>query len=244
MKKLLSCLVLSCFLFLPAVLHAEDFGGGMSDLGSTTARPPIASDAEVAMIYWQLARKTPNFDAMAKASDAYKKAGQFERDSVLSAQKADIQNVFDNINFSKPTVVRLAVNISKYSEKNRGFAITNMEDQTFFKYSFAGENYAIVPRGLMDHQFLGPIPDDTFVYKIGSYQKSEHNNFHLMIYLKPDFADPPDSMTEVDGQKFHVISGQVSHVALYNAGETQQLWGDNSVDFNKEQQDQLMNLKQ
>jgi hypothetical protein len=244
MKKLLSCLIVASFLMLPAALRAEDFSGGASDLGSTSARPPVAHDDEVAMMYWQLVRKTPNFDAMAKASDAYKKAGQFERDQILTAQKMEIQNVYDNINFSHPTVVRLAVQLSKYSEKNKGFVVNNLEEQTFFKYTFAGENYAIVPRGLLDHQFLGPIDDMAFVKKIVDHLKNNDNNFHLMIYLKPDFADPPETLTEVDGEKFHIISGQVAHVALYDSTENQQLWGDNSEDFDKAQQDQLMNLKQ
>jgi hypothetical protein len=244
MKKLLSCLAVSCLLLLPPVFsRAEDFTGSAADLG-TTARPPIASATDVAMMYWQLARKSPNFEAMARSSDQYKKATDFERESVLNAVKADLRNSFDNVSFSHPSVVDLKVTLSPYSSKNKGFAITNLEEQTFFKYSFAGENYAIVPRKLMDHQFLGPIEDYSFVSKILGSQKTYGGVFHLMIYLKPDFADPPEQLTEVDNEKFHIISGEVAHVALYDAQETQQLWGDNSEDFNKGQQDQLMNLKQ
>lgn len=244
MKKLVIFALVSLLFLAPAAtLRAEDLSGTTSDLGSTSARPPVASEGEIAMIYWQLARKTPNFDAMAKSTDEFKKAAPFERGQVLAAQSTFMKNIFDNINFSQPTVVRMLVHVSPYSEKNKGFVITDFEDQTYFKYSFAGENYAIVPRGLMDHQFLGPIEDMSFVQKIAASNRAYHQ-FHLMVYLKPDFADPPNTLTEIDGMRYHIISGQVAHVSLYDVPETQQLWGDNSQEFNKAQQDQLMNLKQ
>ena len=244
MKKLLSCLLVSCLLSLSPGARAEDFTGSASDLGSVSSKPPVASDAEVAMIYWLLAGKSPDYDAMAKASDHYKKAGDFERGQVLAAEVANLRNIHDNINFTHPTVVRMAVHLSPYSEKNKGFVITDFEEQTYFKYSFGGENYAIVPRGLLDHQFLGPIEDVTAAYKIGGAQRAFGNVFHLMVYLKPDYADKPDTLTEVDGQRYHILTGQVAHVSLYDANDSQQLWGDNSDEFNKAQQDQLMNLKQ
>lgn len=244
MKKLLSLLLVSCLLSLPLAARAEDFSGTASDLGSTSSKPPVASDAEVAMIYWLLAGQSPNYDAMARASDEYKKAGDFERGQVLAAQVANLRNIHDNINFTHPTVVRMLVHISPYSEKNKGFVITDFEDQTYFKYSFAGENYAIVPRGLMDHQFLGPVEDATVIHKILAARPGYNSVFHLMVYLKPDYADKPDTLTEVDGLRYHILTGQVAHVSLYDVNDSQQLWGDNSDEFNKAQQEQLMNLKQ
>ena len=124
MKKIFICVLVSLFFLAPVSgSRAEDISGLTADLGSTSAKPPVASEAEIAMVYWQLARKTPNFDAMAKSTEEYKKAGEFERDQVLSAQKANMMNIHANINFSQPTVVKMLVHLSPYSEKNKGFVI-------------------------------------------------------------------------------------------------------------------------
>ncbi|MEZ0224181.1 MAG: hypothetical protein ACAH83_06495 [Alphaproteobacteria bacterium] len=244
MKNLLFSALLSALLLAPSFgAHAEDQSGTLSDLGSTTSRPDVANETEIAMKYWLLARKEPKFEAMARETKEYQAAGQFDRDSVMAAQVSRMKDVYNNMSFTRPTVVRMKVHLSPYSPKNDGFVITDFEDQTYFMYTFAGENYAIVPRGLMDHQFLGPIQDKDRAYKI-AHMGGNFREFRLMVYVKLDYADPPDTMTEIDGKRYHIISGQVAHVALYGAEETEQLWGDNSDEFNSAQHNDLMNLKQ
>ncbi len=216
---------------------------GGSDLGAT-GHPPVATEQEIAMTYWQLAHTPPKFDQMAAQTDQFKNSSQFEKDQVKAAVITDLKNSYDNITFNHPTIFAMKVHLSPYSEKNKGFVIKDFEDQTYFKYSFAGDKYAVVPRGLMDHQFLGPMNDDTMLGKINYYQKHGGNTFVLMIYLKPDYADPPGTLTEIDGDKYHIISGTVAHVGLYDPSETQQLWGDNSVEFNKAEKNDLLQLKQ
>jgi hypothetical protein len=249
MKNMIFSVLFAALLLAPASLaRAEDQSGMMSDLGSTTSRPEVDSDMDIAMKYWLLARKEPKFEDMARQTKEYKAAGQFERDGVKNAQIGMIKNVYNSISFTRPTVVRMKVHLSNYSPKNDGFVITDFEDQTYFKYSFAGENYAIVPRSLMEHQFLGPIQDKDRAYKIAHLGGNFHE-FHLMVYVKLDYADQPDTLTEIPDEngkpaRYHIISGEVSHIALYAGDETEQLWGDNSEEFNSAQHNELMNLKQ
>jgi hypothetical protein len=248
MKNMFFSALLSLLLLGPATARAEDWSGTRSDLGSTTSRPEIADAAEIAMKYWLLARKEPKFEDMARQTKEYQAASQFERDGVLSAQVAMMKNIYNSVSFSRPTVVRMKVHLSPYSPKNDGFAITDFEEQTYFMYTYAGENYAIVPRGLMDHQFLGPIQDPARAKKI-AYMGGNFHEFRLMVYVKLDYADPPDTLTEIPdangkSARYHIISGQVAHIALYGVDETEQLWGDNSEEFNTAQHNELMNLKQ
>lgn len=243
MKQLLICALASLFIAAMTLPAPAEGLNGQADLGASDARPMVTQEPQIAMMYWQLARKTPDFAAMARATDEYKQAGQFEHDQVEAGQIANLKGMYDSVNFAMPMVVQMAVHLSRYSEKNKGFVITDFEDQTYFKYSFAGENYAVVPRGLMDHQFMGPIDDPAYVKAIEDAGR-HFGQFRLMIYLKPDYADPPTTLTEIDGKRYHIISGAVSHVSLFNLPETQQLWGDNSQEFNKEEQNQLLNLKQ
>lgn len=249
MKNLLFSALLSALLLAPlAGARAEDLSGLNSDLGSTTSRPEVANDIEIAMKYWLLSRKEPKFDDLARQTTEFEAAGQFERDGVLSAQVARMRDVYNSISFAHPTVVRMKIHLSPYSPKNDGFVVTDFEDETYFRYTFAGENYAIVPRGLMEHQFLGPMNDKDRSYKIGHLGGNFHE-FHLMVYVKLDYADPPDTLTEIpdpNGKpaRYHIISGQVAHIALYAGDEAEQLWGDNSDEFNSAQHDELLNLKQ
>ncbi|TAL28208.1 MAG: hypothetical protein EPN97_15250 [Alphaproteobacteria bacterium] len=244
MKNMIFSALLSFLLLGSAAgVRAEDLSGLRSDLGSTSSRPEIADDAEIAMKYWLLARKEPKFEDMARKTKKYQEASQFERDGILSGQVAMMKNTYNSVSFSRPTVVGMKVRLSAYSPKNDGFAITDFEEETYFMYTFAGENYAIVPRGLMDHQFLGPIQDQQRASKI-AHMGGNFHVFDLMVYVKLDYADPPDTMTEIGGKRYHIISGQVAHVALYGANETEQLWGDNSDEFNSTQHNELMNLKQ
>jgi hypothetical protein len=249
MKKPFFSLLLTVLLLMAVPgARAEDLMG-LPDTAAPATRPPVAQEGEVAMMYWMLARQNPKFDAMAKKSDEYQKADQFDKDNVLRTKVSEMKSLYDMVNFSHPTVVAMLVHLAPYSEKNKGFVITDFEDQTFFKYSYAGEKYAIVPRGLMDHQFLGPITDLALVNKIKLSSYKNAKAFHLLVYLKPDFADPPNTLTEIPDEKnkperFHIISGAVQQVALYDVGDTQQFWNDKSDEFNKEQTDELLNLKQ
>jgi hypothetical protein len=243
MKSPFICAIFSFLLFAAGAVYAEDVTGTKADLGATS-HPPVATAEEVAMSYWQLAHQSPKFDVMALQTDAYKNANSFEKDQVKEAQVAYLKNAFDSVTFTHPMVFALKVRLSPYSDKNRGFMIKDIDDQTFFKFTYAGENYAVVPRGLTDHQFMGPIPDDSYVSAIKLAWKTSGDQFALLIFVKPDYADPPATMTEMDGQMYHVISGAVSHVSMYDLDEQQQLWGDDSQEFNKQQSNDLLNLKQ
>jgi hypothetical protein len=238
MKKLLFLLLCGALLALPA----QKAGAQFASFGAE-ARPKIASEQEIALLYYRLTQQMPDFSAWARASDEYRKALPIDRETVEAQKVAELKTAYNLLSFSDPVVVRLRVHLSAYSPKNKGYVVNNIEEQTFFKFKYAGQNYAIVPRGLMDHQFLGPMPDDSYDTAI-SRHRAIGSSYNLMIFLKPDWADQPDTLTEIDGESFHLISGPISHVALFDVNETVQLWASESKIAGGEQSQELLNLKQ
>lgn len=241
MKKLFFLVLCFSLVAVSPELRAENLVG-MANLGNNQ-RPKIATEQEVALIYHRLSEQVPDFRAWARASKEYLEASALDREAVEARKAEEIKTAYQLLSFSEPIVVRLRVNLSAYSQKNKGYIVKNIEEQTFFKFKYAGRNYAIVPTDLINYQFLGPMPDDSYDKNI-SRHRAIGSSYTLMIYLRPNWADKPDVLTEIDGERFHVISAPVSHVELFDVGETVMLWGNNSKSFDTAQSSELLNLKQ
>jgi hypothetical protein len=197
--------------------------------------PKEIDDENLAMTYYRLAyaqdssadKKGPDFKVLAREMKKYQEADSFHRTDVLNSLVDEMRSSFDAIVFNEPIALRLPVHLSGYSEKSQGFVIPDLGDQVVMRRSFAGQNFAIIPRQLADYQFMSVAK--TVADAIGPNTGAK-TQYKLVIYLSPDFADPIDKLTEMPGAannamaEYHVMSGKVNKVQLWDDEEKVRFW--------------------
>jgi len=210
----------------------------------TTYYPNTASALDVATIYYRLIRQRPDFRAWIPFLPEYKKMSEAERLSYLDSKSQDLNYNFNLLTLQEPIAIQFDAVLSPYSDENEGYIVRNFADDTYFSFAFAKYNYAIIPQGLMEHQFL-PVQKSAKVAVESAMGVNRH--ILMIIYVQPNFADANAQPTEIEGKSYRLISGKVMNIALYgpsSAGRTTSLWEENTKEYNDKQRDELLNLKQ
>ena len=218
-------------------------------LSMTAPEPPsdiprIATAQDVAMIYYALVHQAPDFIAMVRRMKEYEALKDLDKEKFETTKASELRSRLAAVDFAKPLVIMLPeAQLSKYSEKNRGFVVSGLDDLPYFKFDFGGERFAIIPQGLSDHEFIGPFASNEQAASLRKRQADGHA-YNMMLFLNPNFADPPKKLTEIDGENYHVLSGPVSYVALFDLKEGKSLWTDKGGESAEDNSNQLLNLKQ
>lgn len=208
--------------------------------------PDFASHVEVATIFHKLTGQAPNFEQWAKLSpECQAEKTQTGRITCVENKQAELRQKYQlqTLNESIPVPFVPAI-FSAYSKENQGYVVKNFTEETYLPFTYAGRNYAIIPQGLMDRQFLpitGPAQKDVENALRGAQRKAV-----VLLYIKPTFADKNAMPVELDGKQYTLISGQVTNIGVYKCRKNQPctlLWEEGSQESRDAQRDDLMNLK-
>lgn len=218
------------------------YGGFATPMGASTL-PTVTTDEQVMLLHHRIANRSPDFKALARLSDEYKAANDFDKEKVLQGKIMALRNNFDMTSPEDKLVVKLPVTVSSFSVRNKGFVINELNDTMNFKYSYSGKNYAFIPMGMSEHQWID-APDDTTALTIDK-ARGPGNAYTLIITFAPNYADPPDRMTALeDGKEYTIMTGPTSNIALYDAAGKEMLWTNLRKAAPDPINDSLLKLKQ
>lgn len=229
----------------PAVPEAEEDVSAAPPVGQQ-GFPDFASHVDVATIYHKLTNQPPDFEQWARLSpDCMAEKTQTGRITCQENKQGELRQKYSLQTLTESVPVPFVPAIfSAYSRENGGYVIKNFTDETYMPFSYAGRNYAIIPQGLMDRQFLpvtGPAQKDVENALRGAQRKAV-----VLLYIQPTYADKNAQPVELDGKKYTLISGKVTNIAIYKCRKNQPctlLWEEGSRESRAEQREELMNLK-
>jgi hypothetical protein len=210
--KLFITLTAVVLLFLSGVAVRADF-----EHPPESQKPTLVSPLEIAMIYYKYSGKTPDFSAWALLSDEYKNASIYDKAAILDARSREIADSFGLLGPDEQIVADYPVTLSEYSLGNKGYLIESFKDDTFFPFSYGGENFALVPKNILDHQW---IPAEGLPAKnIDDLRLASENGKDAVMtfFLVPKFADKVP--VTIDGKEYHVIGVEVAGLAFFDSKE-------------------------
>lgn len=227
MKKLAFLCLLGVMAFAGlSSARAQDimgqYGGFATPMGASTV-PSATTPEQVMLLHHRLANRSPDFKALARASDEFKAANDFDKDKVMQGKITALRNNFDMTSAEDKLVVKMPVTVSSFSVRNKGFVINELNDNMNFKYVYSGKNYAFIPVGLSEHQWID-APDDAVALTIDK-ARGKNNAYTLIITFAPNYADPPDRLTALEDEKeYTIMTGPTNNIALYDAEGKEMLW--------------------
>lgn len=249
MRKFRFIAVLSFLLMGLAVPPAMAQEDGIPQPGS--GFPNISSSREVATIFHRLVGVRPNFKQWVRFVDDCKNMDDIARVECEESKPAELEKEYALTTGEQPIVVQFLADMSQYSYENGGYVVKNFEDGVFFPYTFAGANYAVIPQGLMDYQFLSVIDEPARkVERTLAYSK--RRKMLMVIYVLPTYANKDEKAMDMAGpdgvvKPYKLISGKVANVALYECpkdGNCVSLWDQGTKEFRDQQKQELLDLKQ
>lgn len=244
MKKLVFLCLLGLGLLGAGKAQAQfEFGGGDFAVSKSQDMATPTTREQIALTYHRLIGRLPNWKEMASKTDEYMKASDFEKESVLEAKITSLRNNFQLISFEDKAIVKMPVTLSTYSLRNKGFIINELGENLSFKYNFGGRDYALIPLGIADHQWID-ASDDAVAATIEK-ARGKNNAYTLLVTLAPNFADPPERPMELeDGKSYNILTGPVVHITLYDEAGKTYLWDNRPKQVVDPVGEDLMKLKQ
>ena len=183
-------------------------------------RPRISTAEEVAITQHWLSGVAPSAEEWARHSKEYKEANDFSRQSVIESKKQEYIQKFRL--FTKPETIAINSNvkISRYSQQNKGFVIESFNNETFFAYTFAGKNYAIIVPKLMDYQWLG-IEGQT-AQTIENVATNYGNKVNLVLEVEPKTADK--TPIKLGDKEYLLMSAEIATLSIYLKKSDRAVW--------------------
>ena len=230
----------------PAVEDADDEVSAAPPVGQP-GFPPFASDVEIATVFHKITGEPVPFEQWARLSPkCLAEKTQTGRTTCQQDREQELRQSYQLLTVTEPVRVPFVPAIfSAYSKENGGYVIKNFTEETYMPFSYAGRNYALIPQGLMDLQFLpveaGPAQKDIENALRGAQRKAV-----VLLYIQPTYADRNAQPVELDGKKYTLISGKVTNIAIYKCRKTQPcvlLWEKGSAESREGERQDLMNLK-
>jgi hypothetical protein len=219
----LAALAIALTAAVPSSARAEDFP--LSTLGlpapGESQRPAPVSDENITLIWYRLAGKVPDFSAWAAMTDKVKKAPEYERQTVQAQEAAALLQSFNLILPGDQFIAELPATLSEYSLKNKGYLIENFSNETFVRFSHAGQNFGVVPRALMDHQWIDI--DGLPAKQIDDLRHAAKNGKDVVmtLFLQPRSASPEP--VKIDGADWRILSADIVGMAIFD-DKGQALW--------------------
>lgn len=209
----------TALLALPA---AAQWGSGAT---GGEYRPRLSTAEEIAITQHVLSADAPSAVEWARHSKEYKEANDFDREAVMDKKRKEYVEKFNM--FTKPEVLVVGANVqlSSYSPTNKGFIIESFNDQTFFAYSFAGQNYAIVVPKLMEYQWVAAEPEAAKI--ITNAVSGQTRKARVILEVEPKFADK--NPIELRGKNYRLLAGEVASISLYGPYSDKALWSRNGA---------------
>jgi len=241
--------IMALAISLPAMAQLENYEPQVGVDGYDD----ISGPREVATIYHRLIGKEPDFVNWARLSPEFKTLNSFDQVKFMEDKPRELEDEFKLMGTDQPIIVQFKAVLSNYSAENGGYVVRNFDEEMFFPYSFAGRNYAVIPRGLMDYQFL-PVTD--YAQKnVEQVLKTNKRNILMVIYLTPNYASKDDDKKPVQltlpgetvPKPYTLISGKIGVIKLYSCPRNQNcksLWESGTAEYREEEKNELLKLKQ
>jgi hypothetical protein len=128
--------------------------------------------------------------------------------------------------------------ISAYSPVGKGFLVKYFSDLTYYRYTFMGNRYALVPNGVMAYTWLKA--PKSFAEEI---MKETNNGYDakLLLTLIPQSADRKPMV--LDGRPTRLMMAEVTKVELWSKDGQRVIW-DDKMNAPTSTRSKLMNLYQ
>lgn len=256
MKKILflPILALTCFITLSAA--AEEIQVPMSSnpiIAAPAAAPPptlgvvqqpkpaLTPPLTVALTYYKLTGRLPDFDSWVKQQDSYKNANAFDQGSMVAPKVQKLKDAYSLILLTDPLVMETQVALSEYDKKNQGYSIESFKPSTFFPAVYNGVSYAIVPVNIADKQWI-KVDDPEIVAGIEKAAGTERL-LSMIIYLVPKYGDA-NSPASIDGENYWPMVAEIKKMMLYAPNSDTLLWQSSDVAVTDKTRQKIMNLYQ
>jgi len=216
-----------------AAAEAETGGGG---------KPVLTSPFTIAMAYYKLTARAPDFEAWVKQKDAYKNANAFDQPGMIEPMVQKMKEAYNLLQLTDPLLVETQVTLSAYDAKNQGFFVESFKPSTFFPATYAGQSYAIVPQDIMDKQFL-KVDDAETAAAVEKAAAGNGRGLTMILQLIPRYADAK-SPAVIDDESYWPIAADVKEMMLYPPNSDTMLWHSSDGSTLDKNHQNILNLYQ
>lgn len=199
-------------------------------------RPRLSTAEEVAITQHVLSGDAPSAREWARHTQEYKEANDFDREAVLDVKRREYVEKFSMFSKAETLVIGANIQLSAYSETNKGFVVESFDDQTFFSYEFAGQKYAIVVPKLMEYHWMSVDPETA--KKI--VKAAPGRRVRMVMEIEPKFADKEP--LELRGATYRLLAGEVISFSIYAPRSETTLWARNGTGRAERARSDMINL--
>ena len=170
---------------------------------------------KIIFAYHKLAKDTPDFDSMSQASPRVQKAQGIDKSTVAMSEYNRISNSYNVYDETEIIAIQTTLKVDEYSELQDLIAFNELDNETFFRYSFYGENIGIVPEDIAKFnriQISKPRAEAMLKALNGSKDVTAE------FLLKPVYADKERPVTYKD-KDYVLMLAKIAEVRLWAASD-------------------------
>jgi hypothetical protein len=205
-----------------------------------TQRVPPTTALQIAMTFSRMTGQVPDFEGWVMGMREYQVASDFDKNVILETRVPELRQRYSLQSYDEPITVMEMVNLSRYSSTKKGFFVDSFSPDTFYSYNYGGKDYAIVPAGLMDYQWIA-VADDEEGKKIEK-RLSNNNTALMQIQMEPISADGKAALN-IAGKDYWLMSGKIVKVRLFGA-RNEMIWESGALERKEKAQQELLDLYQ
>jgi len=208
-------------------------------------RPQQTPADNIAMTFYKIAGIIPNFRKITESTSEYKNAAAEDKFYIRDRGITKLKNIYNLITAQEPIVIEVKVKLSDYSYSNKGFFIQDFDEGTFFPIENHGINYAVVPIGIMDKQWL-KSPNLEISQIIQDFNKaSKEKNLSVILYLTPKYADSSKTIN-IGNKDYWIMGVSIDRLMLFLPNYSTPIWSSESPKTGQvnERLQQLLNLRE
>lgn len=240
MRALIISFLLICCALLPL---SKDVAAQILVPADESYKPDMTEPITVAMVAHRSSGQMPDFMQWATMTDDYKNAPDYDKTSMQEKQADELEKSFNLLATDEQIIVDFPAILSDYSLNNEGYLIDNFTPTMFFPFSYAGKNYAVVPKDVLEHQWL-PVKDMP-AKQIDDIRKASKTGQEvtLTLTLSPRFIRNATTIT-IDGKDYLPLATELKSMAIFGANN-RLVWRQKAQSGGSSlQQNKLMNLYQ
>ena len=236
------------FIFLVVLfsllITGTSFAQGFSSYIAEKGRPKTTEPYYISMMFFKLSGTIPDFKNLAENTKRYQESSRLDRLNVLDQEVQELKNIYSLITMQEPIIIELPVRLSEYSKNNKGFFIESFTENMFFPIESNGQNYALVPNGLMDKQWLKVTNKETADTIEAANNVENGKPLIMTLYLTPVYADS-SVPANIEGKNYWLMSVNIKDMELYLPDASSSIWKFSGLESNKDSQtlQKLLNLR-
>lgn len=162
--------------FLPCLLMSAS--GAVLALQKTETTRPL----HLAMLYMKLSRQVPDFRDWIEKSPAYLEADHMARADIIQSALPSMSETYKLLTPQEPIVLEAQTTLGTYQPLRQRFFAPMLNSETFFNYVYLGRNYALVPQGIENYQWLYmPVQ----IAEALAREADSGRNVNIRLYMTP-----------------------------------------------------------